>query len=304
MFHFSFKGLTFDSPLLAASGTFGYGDEVADLIDINQLGGIMTKSVTLHPREGNPPPRIAETPAGMLNSIGLANPGVDSFIREILPRLSALETAVFINIAGSTLQEYVEVLDKLEKTDAFYAGYEINISCPNVKRGGMAFGIDPRTTERLTRRLRERTDKCLVMKLSPNVTRIEDIAAAAEAGGADALSAINTVVGMGIDIEKRTPLLHTVTGGLSGAAIKPIALAQVYKISRSAKLPLIGLGGISNYKDVIEFILAGADLVQIGTLNFKQPAAAVRIREELEAWCLKNNIANLHDLKGEMVSSC
>ncbi len=301
-FHFSLNGISFNSPLLVASGTFGFGDEVTDLIDINQLGGLVTKSITLHPREGNPPPRIAETPAGMLNSIGLANPGVDSFIGEILPRLKALKTPVFVNIAGSTLQEYVEVLDKLENTGAAVAGYEINISCPNVKQGGMAFGIDPHTTERLTGSLRKQTDKCLIMKLSPNVTHIEEIAAAAEAGGADALSAINTVVGMSIDVENRTPRLHTVTGGLSGAAIKPIALAQVYKISQAVGIPLIGLGGISNHKDVIEFILAGADLVQIGTINFKQPAAAVRIRGELEVWCERNNIANLHDLKGEMIT--
>ncbi len=300
MFHFSLKNIQFKSPILAASGTFGYGDEVADLIDVNQLGGIVTKSVTLHPREGNPPPRIAETPSGMLNSIGLANVGVDTFIREKLPLLTSLKIPVFVNIAGSTEREYLETLEKLEVSAFAFAGYEINISCPNVKKGGMAFGIDPVTTERLTRRLRQQTDKCLIMKLSPNVTSIETIAVAAEAGGADALSAINTVVGMGVDIINRTPQLSTVTGGLSGAAIKPIALADVYKISQSVKLPIIGLGGITSFQDVIEFILAGADLVEVGTINFKQPASGQIMRKELENWCRQNKISNLHDLKSGM----
>jgi len=300
MFHFSLKNIQFKSPILAASGTFGYGDEVADLIDVNQLGGIVTQSVTLHPREGNPPPRIAETPSGMLNSIGLANVGVDTFIREKLPLLTSLKIPVFVNIAGSTEREYLETLEKLEVSAFAFAGYEINISCPNVKKGGMAFGIDPVTTERLTRRLRQQTDKCLIMKLSPNVTSIETIAVAAEAGGADALSAINTVVGMGVDIINRTPQLSTVTGGLSGAAIKPIALADVYKISQSVKLPIIGLGGITSFQDVIEFILAGADLVEVGTINFKQPASGQIMRKELENWCRQNKISNLHDLKSGM----
>jgi len=283
-----------------ASGTFGYGDEVAGLIDVNQLGGIITKSVTLEPREGNAPPRIAETSAGMLNSIGLANLGVEKYCHTKLPQLNKLETKVIINIAGFGIDDYVKTLQILENHDGNHAGYEINISCPNVKSGGMQFGVDAVMTESLTSEMRKHTNKLLILKLSPNVTKIEDIAMAAEAGGADMISAINTVVGMGINIHNRKPVLNTVFGGLSGPAIKPIALANVHKIYKAVSVPIIGIGGISTAEDVIEFIMAGADLVQVGTSNFKDPSIGLKITKGLEPLCKTLEVTNIHDLKGTL----
>ena len=283
-----------------ASGTFGYGDEVAGLIDVNQLGGIITKSVTLEPREGNAPPRIAETSAGMLNSIGLANLGVEKYCHTKLPQLNKLETKVIINIAGFGIDDYVKTLQILENHDGNHAGYEINISCPNVKSGGMQFGVDAVMTESLTSEMRKHTNKLLILKLSPNVTKIEDIAMAAEAGGADMISAINTVVGMGINIHNRKPVLNTVFGGLSGPAIKPIALANVHKIYKVVSVPIIGIGGISTAEDVIEFIMAGADLVQVGTSNFKDPSIGLKITKGLEPLCKTLEVTNIHDLKGTL----
>jgi dihydroorotate dehydrogenase (NAD+) catalytic subunit len=291
---------TFKSPILVASGTFGYGDEVAGLIDVNQLGGIITKSVTLEPREGNAPPRIAETSAGMLNSIGLANLGVEKYCHTKLPQLNKLETKVIINIAGFGIDDYVKTLQILENHDGNHAGYEINISCPNVKSGGMQFGVDAVMTESLTSEMRKHTNKLLILKLSPNVTKIEDIAMAAEAGGADMISAINTVVGMGINIHNRKPVLNTVFGGLSGPAIKPIALANVHKIYKAVSVPIIGIGGISTAEDVIEFIMAGADLVQVGTSNFKDPSIGLKITKGLEPLCKTLEVTNIHDLKGTL----
>jgi dihydroorotate dehydrogenase (NAD+) catalytic subunit len=291
---------TFKSPILVASGTFGYGDEVAGLIDVNQLGGIITKSVTLDPREGNAPPRIAETSAGMLNSIGLANLGVKEYCQTKLPQLNKLETKVIINIAGYEVDDYVKTLQILEDHAGNHAGYEINISCPNVKSGGMQFGVDAVLTESLTSEMRKHTKKLLILKLSPNVTKIEDIAMAAEAGGADMISAINTVVGMGINIHKRKPVLNTVFGGLSGPAIKPIALANVHKIYKVVSVPIIGIGGIATAEDVIEFIMAGADLVQVGTANFKDPSIGLKITKGLEPLCKTLEVANIHDLKGTL----
>jgi len=290
----------FKSPILTASGTYGYGDEVKDLVDINNLGGIITKSVTLHPREGNPPPRISETNSGMLNSIGLANLGVKEYIKQKLPVLDQLNTNVIINIAGSKLEDYLETLEMLESTNSNHIGYEINISCPNVKEGGMEFGVNPRVTEELTSKMRTLTDRLLVMKLSPNVTSISEIALAAENGGADAISAINTVVGMGVDIDTFKSKLYTTFGGLSGPAIKPIALAHVHKIYKAVNIPIIGMGGISCAKDVIEFILCGADLVQIGTLNYKNPNLGVEILTDLREFCNDKGIAQLSDLKGKI----
>jgi len=292
--------LSFSSPVLTASGTFGYGDEVVDLVDVNLLGGIVTKSVTLRPREGNPPPRICETPSGMLNSIGLANVGVDKFCHEKLPNLNKLKTHVIVNVAGYAIEDYVETLERIELHNPQITGYEINVSCPNVKQGGMQFGVDPHLTEKLTHELRKKTKKLLILKLSPNVTKIEDIAKAAVNGGADLISAINTIVGMGVDIRSRRPTLNTVFGGLSGPAIKPIALANVHKIFKSVEIPIIGIGGISSAKDVIEFILAGADLVQIGTSNFLNPAVGIHIISELKAYCKKENITSLHGAKGTL----
>lgn len=290
----------FSSPVLTASGTFGYGDEVPQLVDVNLLGGIVTKSVTLHPREGNPPPRISETPFGMLNSIGLANLGVDRFSKEKLPRLNQLNTKVIVNIAGYSVEDYVATLEKVEESDPNIYAYEINISCPNVKKGGMQFGIDSTLTEKLTKSLRSKTLRPIILKLSPNVTRIEDIAKAAVAGGADMISAINTVVGMGVEIQSRRPSLNTIYGGLSGPAIKPIALANVHKIFKSVDVPIIGIGGISTATDVIEFMIAGADLVQIGTSNFKDPAIGIKIISDLKKYCEKENISSIHEIKGTL----
>ena len=291
----------FKTPILTASGTFGYGDEVKDLVDIDNLGGVITKSVTLHPREGNPPPRIAETGSGMLNSIGLANLGVKEYIKQKLPNLNQLKTNVIINVAGSMLEDYLETLEILESANSNHIGYEINISCPNVKEGGMEFGVNPKVTEELTSKMRSITKKLLIMKLSPNVTSISDIAIAAESGGADAVSAINTVVGMGVDINTFKSKLYTTFGGLSGPAIKPIALANIHKIYKSVNIPIIGMGGISCANDVIEFILAGADLVQIGTLNYKNPNLGVQILEDLKEFCILKNISKLSDIKGKLI---
>ena len=294
------KNILFKNPILTASGTFGYGNEINEFVDIEQLGGIITKSVTLHPREGNPQPRIAETDSGMLNSIGLANLGVDAYCKSKLPYLNQLNTNFIINIAGYAIEDYVETLKILESHNGAQVGYEINISCPNVKEGGMSFGVSPKMTETLTQELRKHTDKILIMKLSPNVTSIEDIAKAAENGGADCLSAINTLVGMGIDINTRRPKINTIFAGLSGPAIKPVALANVYKIYKSVKIPIIGLGGIKSVNDIIEFILAGADLIQIGTLNYKEPGIGVRLASELSDYLKKNNIGSISDLKGQL----
>ena len=292
---------TFKTPVLTASGTYGYGDEVKDIVQVDNLGGIVTKSVTLHPREGNPPPRIAETASGMLNSIGLANLGVDKYIEEKIPHLNQLNTNIIINIAGSMIEDYLKTLEKLESVDnSNHIGYEINISCPNVKEGGMSFGVNPKVTEKLAHEMRKVTDRLLIMKLSPNVTSIEDIAIASEQGGADAVSAINTVIGMGIDVNTYKTKLFTPYGGLSGPAIKPIALANVHKIYKVVSIPIIGIGGIGSANDVIEFILAGADLVQIGTLNYRNPNLGVEILTDLTKFCKDNKISKISDLKGKL----
>jgi dihydroorotate dehydrogenase (NAD+) catalytic subunit len=298
--HVKIRDIEFSSPLLTASGTYGYGHEVQDMVDVNQWGGIITKSVTRHPREGNPPPRIAETNAGMLNSIGLANLGVEKYIEEIIPFLNELQTKVIINIAGSGKQDYLETMEMLESANGKHVGYEINISCPNVKEGGIEFGVNCDMTEKLTQEMRKRTDKLLIMKLSPNVTRIEDIAQAAEAGGADAVSAINTVVGMAIDLKTRMPKLNTTFGGLSGPAIKPIAIANVHKVFNAVKIPIIGIGGIATAEDVIEFLLAGATMIQIGTMNYQNPNLGTQIKEELVTYYSQNGIENTEDLIGKV----
>ena len=297
------KDIVFKNPILTASGTFGYGDEVGKFIDIEKLGGVVTKSVTLHPREGNPQPRIAETSSGMLNSIGLANLGVEEYCKSKLPYLNQLNTNFIINIAGYAIEDYVKTLQILEANNGSHSGYEINISCPNVKEGGMEFGVCPEVTEKLTYEMRKLTDKLLIMKLSPNVTDIVSIAKAAENGGADAVSAINTVIGMSIDINTRKSKLFTNIGGLSGPAIKPIALANIHKLYSAINIPIIGIGGISSAKDVIEFILAGAHLVQIGTRNYINPNTGVEIANELSVYCKNNNFNNISDLRGKMISN-
>lgn len=291
--------LTLQNPILTASGTFGYGDETPELVDVNRLGGLVTKSITRHPREGHPPPRIAETPAGMLNAIGLANIGVERFCAEKLPFLSELTTAALVNIAGSTMEEYVTVMEIIETHGGHFAGYEINISCPNVKRGGMEFGVDPKMTRELTGRLRQLTSRFLMVKLSPNVTEIGEIAQAVEDGGADAVSAINTVVALDVDPRTGRYLVGTGLCGLSGPAIRPIALANVYKVAQAVTIPVIGLGGIMTAEDVVSFIRVGAQAVQIGTANYRDPGVGVQIAARLATFLADLGVGSLSDIRGQ-----
>jgi dihydroorotate dehydrogenase (NAD+) catalytic subunit len=292
-------GVEFKNRVLVASGTYGYGDDTKELVDVSQLGGIITKSLSLKPRDGNPPPRIVETASGMLNSIGLANIGVKKFVSEKLPFLRSVGTAVLANIAASSIEEYCEVLDILEEEEGV-DGYEINVSCPNVREGGLSFGTNCLLVEEITRRLRARTKRLLMIKLTPNVTHISEFARACEAAGADAISAINTVIGMAVNINTRKPMLSTVTGGLSGPAIKPIALAKVFEASRAVKIPVIGIGGIMNAVDAIEFLMAGATAVQVGTANYIDPAAGIKIAEGIRQYCEERGIADVGSLVGSL----
>ncbi|SVB04844.1 uncharacterized protein METZ01_LOCUS157698 [marine metagenome] len=265
------------------------------------MGGIVTKSITLLPREGNPPPRIVETPSGMLNSIGLANIGVDKYIKEKIPLYSTIGTQIIMNIAGSTMDEYSDIVKKVESISSDIVGYEVNISCPNVKKGGMEFGVNCELTQKLTEKLKSITDRPLIVKLSPNVTDIAAIAQSAEEGGADAISAINTVVGMSIDLQTRKSNVSTKFSGLSGPAIRPIGIASVYRVFQSVNIPVIGIGGITNSKDVIEYMLAGALAVQIGTTNFRNPGIAVSIIDDLVSYSEQNNYNTLTDLVGAVL---
>jgi dihydroorotate dehydrogenase (NAD+) catalytic subunit len=294
--------LSLENPVLAASGTFGYGDECRDLVDPGSFGGIVTKSLSLEPRAGNPPPRVVETAAGMLNSIGLANIGVKRFITEKLPALRTLRTRVIANIAASSIDEYCEVLSALEPEEGIDA-YEINVSCPNVREGGLSFGTSCEMTAEITRRLRGLTSRVLIVKLTPNVTHISEFARAAVDAGADVLSVINTLIGMSIDPETRAPRLSTVTGGLSGPAIKPVALAKVYEVSKAVNVPIIGIGGIMTALDAVEFFLAGASAVQVGTATFVDPGAVVPIVEGLNAYCDRHKIGSVRELTGAMRAS-
>ena len=288
------------NPILVASGTFGYGQEFEELLDLNRLGGIITKTITLDPRAGNAPPRIAETAAGMLNSIGLANVGVNEFIREKLPFLQELDTSVIVNIAGKSNDEFITILEKLENCPLRIDAYELNYSCPNVKEGGMAFSADASVTFKLTQNLRQRTRRPLIAKLTPNVTRIGDVAKAVKDGGAEAVSAINTLVGMAVDCNTKKPRLSTVTGGLSGPAIKPVALAKIWEIVNAVDIPVIGIGGISSYLDAVEFFVVGATAVQIGTANFFDPTCTIKIIDDLESHCQTQHILKITDLIGSI----
>lgn len=291
--------LKLKNPVLVASGTFGYGTEYAEIFDVSRLGGIIVKTITPRPRPGNPAPRIWEVAGGMLNSIGLANVGVDAFISDKLPALCDIGTTVIINIAGSTVEEYWDVVEKLEPHLDFDA-YEINISCPNVKDEGMAFGSSCVATEQIVKGIRERTKRPIIPKLTPNVTNIAEIARACEAAGADALSLINTVVGMAVDVVGRRPRIATITGGYSGPPIKPIALAKLYEVRRAVSLPLIGMGGISNVQDALEFIISGACAIEVGTANYVQPRTGLDIIAGLTEYCEKENIARIGDLVGTL----
>lgn len=292
--------LELKNPVLTASGTFGYGREYDDFINVNDLGGIIVKATTSKHREGNPYPRMAETPMGMLNAVGLQNKGIEYFVREIYPKLTEYNTNIIANVSDSTIEGYVNVASKMNKLDHI-AAIELNISCPNVKEGGMAFGTSCPSAMAVTRAVREVYNKTLIVKLSPNVTSITEIALAVEEAGADAISLINTLLGMAIDAEKRKPVLSTITGGLSGPAIKPIALRMVWQVSKVVKVPVIGIGGIASTSDAIEFLLAGASAVQIGTSNFIDPAITVKIIAGIEEYLIRHRIEKVTDLTGALI---
>lgn len=289
------------NPVGVASGTFGYGEEYEKLIELDRLGTIYTKAVTPAPRAGNPPPRIVETPSGMLNTIGLANPGVEAFIAKKLPELAQQRCAVVVNVAGACEDDYLAVISALEP-HAGIGGYELNLSCPNVKHGGLTFGTDPEQVQRITARARAMTRRALIVKLTPNVTDITVIAKAAEAGGADAVSCINTLIGMAIDIKARRPVLSMKTGGLSGPAIKPVGVACVYKVSRAVAIPVIGMGGIMRAEDAIEYLLAGAAAIQVGTGVFVDPGIPLKVLDGVRAWMAANGVAQVGDIKGLLKS--
>ena len=291
---------TFKNPIFVASGTFGYGTENTELVDVSNIGAIVTKSITLNPREGNPPPRIVETPSGMINSIGLANIGVNKYISEMLPVYEEIGSPIIMNIAGSSMEEYIKVMQQVEAVSSNIVGYEINISCPNVKEGGMEFGVDCDMTEKLTKKLRKLTERLLIMKLSPNVTDISAIAKSSENGGADAVSAINTVIGMSIDHKTGKSNIYTTYGGLSGPAIKPVGLACVYKVYHTVKIPIIGIGGIVNSSDVIEYILAGSSAVQVGTANYRDPGIAEKILNDLNSYLDVQSLDSIESLIGSV----
>ena len=288
------------NPIMLASGTVGYGNEISEFSDLNKLGAIVTKSLSLKPRKGNPPQRIVETPAGMLNAIGLANVGVEEFLKEKIPFIKKFDVPLICNIAASTVEEYVEctrILDSEETIKAF----EINVSCPNVKDGGLQFGNDKNAVGNVTAKVRAVTNKPVIIKLSPNVSYISEFAQVVKDEGGDAVSAINTLVGTAFNIFTRKPKIFNVNGGLSGPAIKPVALAKVLEISRKVDIPIIGIGGIMNWKDVIEFMIVGASAVQIGTLNFIDPTAPEKMIKELEDYCIANKVEKLSDLTASYI---
>ncbi len=291
--------LRFKNPVLTASGTFGYGEEFADFVDLERLGGFIVKGTTLNPRDGNPYPRMAETPAGMLNAVGLQNKGVDYFIGQIYPRIKDLDTNVLVNLSGSSIEDYVAAAEKLAGLERVPA-IELNISCPNVKAGGMAFGTSCEAAGRVVAAVRRAYPRTLVVKLSPNVTDIASIAKAVEAEGADAVSLINTLLGMAVNSETQRPVLSTVTGGLSGACVKPIALRMVWQVYHAVKVPIIGLGGIMNATDAIEFFLAGATAIQVGTANFINPRVTMEIVDGIAAYLERKNIGSVRELVGQL----
>lgn len=291
--------LRMKNPVMTASGTFGYGEEFADFIDISQIGGIIVKGTTLHKREGNPYPRMAETPSGMLNAVGLQNKGVHYFAEHIYSRIKDIPTNMIVNVSGSAIDDYVEtasIINELEQIPAI----ELNISCPNVKQGGMAFGVTAKGAEEVVKAVRAVYKKTLIVKLSPNVTDITEIARAAESGGADSVSLINTLLGMAIDAERKRPLLSTVTGGMSGAAVKPVALRMVWQVAKAVKIPVIGLGGIMNWKDAVEFLLAGASAIQIGTANFIDPTVTLKVVAGINDYLERHGHQSVQEIIGAL----
>ena len=293
------RGLTIKNPVMTASGTFGYGLEYGDFIDLNRLGGVLVKGTTLHPRQGNPYPRMAETPSGMLNAVGLQNKGVDYFCEHIYPTISGYDTAMIVNVSGSQVEDYIETAEKINALEGIPA-IELNISCPNVKEGGMAFGVTCAGAASVVRAVRAVYDKTLIVKLSPNVTDITEIARAVEAEGADSISMINTLLGMAIDAEKRRPVLSTITGGLSGPAVKPIALRMVWQTAQAVKVPIIGMGGIASATDAIEFLLVGASAVEVGTYNFVDPSVTTQIVDGIEDYMRRHGFTDIQDLIGAL----
>jgi len=289
--------LALKNPVLTASGTFGFGLEYADFIDLSRLGGFIVKGTTLEPREGNPYPRMAETPSGMLNAVGLQNKGVDHFIEKIYPQIAGCGSEVIVNVSGKSVADYAAVAEKLSALEGIHA-IELNISCPNVKQGGMAFGTTCEGAASVVEAVRKAWPRHLMVKLSPNVTSITDIAKAVEAAGADSISLINTLLGMAVDIERRRPVLSTVTGGLSGPAVKPVAVRMVWQVAHAVSIPVVGLGGIVNERDAIEFLMAGASAIQVGTANFINPAATVNILDGITAWCDSHGVERISDIIG------
>jgi len=293
-------GVTLKNPVMTASGTFGYGVEFASLLDLNRLGGIIVKGLSLKPSSGNPPPRIVETPCGMLNAIGLENVGIEAFLEEKLPFLTELTTPIIANIYGETMEAYAELAGRLDDVEAV-AGIEVNISCPNVEAGGMAFGVDPLSAGLVVERVRKRTSRPVMVKLSPNVTDIITMARAVVDAGADAVSLINTITGMEIDVETRRPKLANVTGGLSGPAIRPVALRMVWQVARVIDVPVIGIGGIMTAEDALAFLIAGATAVQVGTANFVDPTATMTIIDGIETYLEEKNISDVNELIGSLI---
>lgn len=291
--------IEFKNPILTASGTFGYGLEFADLVPLNQLGGVIVKGTTLHPRQGNKYPRMAETPHGMLNCVGLQNKGVDYFCSEIYPKIKDIDTHMIVNVSGNTPDDYAECAARIDALDKIPA-IELNISCPNVKQGGMAFGVSCAGAAAVVKAVRRAYHKTLIVKLSPNVTDVAEIARACEAEGADSVSLINTLMGMAIDIERRKPVLSIATGGLSGPAVKPVALRMVWQVAKAVNIPVIGLGGISTAKDAIEFFMAGATAIQIGTANFVDPMATIHVRDGVNRWLDDNGCASVTEIIGAL----
>ncbi len=290
-------GLKLKNPVLTASGTFGYGEEYSDFVDLNRLGGFIVKGTTIAPREGNPYPRMVETPSGMLNTVGLQNKGVDYFIDFIYPRIKDVDSNIIVNVSGSSVEDYVAVCEKLMPLDNINA-VEVNISCPNVKQGGMAFGTSCESAAKVTKAIRKAYSKTMIVKLSPNVTDIVGIAKAVEAEGADAVSLVNTFLGMAIDVERKRPYLSTITGGLSGPAIRPIAVRMVWQVFHAVKIPVIGVGGIMNGRDALEFMLAGASAVQVGTANFVDAQTTMKIIEYIDDYCRRHGIKEITEIVG------
>lgn len=297
MLEVNVHNLKLKNPVMTASGTFGYGEEFADFIDLSRLGGIVVKGTTGERRQGNPYPRMAETPSGMLNAVGLQNVGVDTFCEKVYHRIKEIDTNIIVNVSGSSIEEYCTVAEKINALDNIPA-IELNISCPNVKKGGMGFGTNPDMAAQVVSEVRKVYDKTLIVKLTPNVTSIVDIAKAVEDAGADSVSLINTMLGMAIDVERQKPVLSTITGGLSGPCVKPVAVRMVWQVAHAVKIPVIGLGGITCAADALEFLMAGAKAVEVGTANFMDPQVTVKIVEGLEDYCRRHGIKDINEIIG------